>query len=95
MNDPVEKILEKLIFYFSGIEQKQPLKKKKIQTRKEIKFYFYHFSTPGTANYTPTAQSGYVATPNYGTTTQRATTGYDQSQYASQTYASKYNTNLV
>ncbi|KAL7040128.1 hypothetical protein ACKWTF_000282 [Chironomus riparius] len=45
------------------------------------------YGTPGTANYTPAAQSGYVAAPNYGTTTQRAATGYDQSQYASQTYA--------
>ena len=51
---------------------------------------FINFSPPGAANYTPAAQSGYV-TPSYGATTQRAT-GYDQSQYASQTqaYASKF-----
>lgn len=44
------------------------------------------YGTPGAASYTP-AQSGYVATPSYGTTTQRTTPGYDQSQYTSQTYA--------
>lgn len=53
---------------------------------------FSSFRAPGSASYTPAAQSGYVTpTHSYATTTQQQrTTGYDQSQYASQTYASEY-----